>query len=123
MMSYRKLLVLFVSMWGVPMWAAAQESGPIRGIVVEAGTSIRLGSATISNSHTGQSTVSNSLGTFEISATVGDSPTNVLMGYETVHTKVKTLSDILIDIRSTRDRKSSAQEINVAVRVEYMGGR
>lgn len=98
-MSYRKLLALFISMWLVPMWAAAQESGPIRGIVVEAGTSIRLGSATISNSNTGQSTASNGLGTFEIEATVGDSLVIVLMGYETVRTEVKTLSDILIDMR------------------------
>src|SRR5690606_16241164 len=31
--------------------------------------------------------------------TVGDSLVIVLMGYETVHTEVKTLSDILIDMR------------------------
>src|SRR5690606_11392362 len=99
-MSYRSLLVLFVSMWMLPMWLVAQESGPIRGIVVEAGTSKRLGSATISNINTGRSTASNSMGTFEIRATVGDSLEIALMGYETVRTAVNTLSDILIDMRS-----------------------
>ncbi len=81
------------------MWLAAQESGPIRGIVVEAGTSKRLGSATISNRNTGQASASNSLGNFEITATVGDSLEISLMGYETIRTEVKTLSDILIDMR------------------------
>lgn len=99
-MSYRSLLVLFFSMCLAPLGLHAQESGIIRGIVVEAGSSKRLGSATISNSNTGQSTVSNSLGTFEIRATVGDSLKVVLMGYETVYTEVKTLSDILIDMRT-----------------------
>ncbi|MEC3878287.1 carboxypeptidase-like regulatory domain-containing protein [Parapedobacter sp. 10938] len=98
-MSYRNLLVLMVSMWALPMGLMAQEAGLIRGIVVEAGTSKRLGSATISNINTGQSTVSNSLGTFEIKATVGDSLQIVLMGYTTVLTEIKTLSDILIDMR------------------------
>ena len=98
-MSYRKLLVLFVSIWMVPVWVFAQESGAIRGIVVEAGKSTRLGSATVSNLNTGQSVVSNSLGNFEIEATVGDSLEVMLMGYEPVHTEVKTLSDILIDLR------------------------
>jgi len=87
-------------MWMLPMWLVAQESGPIRGIVVEAGTSKRLGSATISNINTGRSTASNSMGTFEIRATVGDSLEIALMGYETVRTAVNTLSDILIDMRS-----------------------
>lgn len=98
-MSYHNLLTLFISIWVLPSWLAAQEAGPIRGIVVEAGTSKRLGSATISNSNTGQSTVSNGLGNFEIRATVGDSLEIALMGYETVRTEVKTLSDILIDMR------------------------
>ena len=99
-MSYRSLLTLFVSMWLLPTWLSAQESGTIRGIVVEAGSSNRLGSATISNKNTGQSTVSNSLGTFEINATVGDSLEVLLMGYESVLTEVKTLSDILIDMHA-----------------------
>jgi len=98
-MSYRSLLALFVSMWLLPTWLGAQESGTIRGIVVESGTSKRLGSATISNVSTGQSSASNSLGTFEIEATVGDSLEVSLMGYETAHAEVKTLSDILIDMR------------------------
>lgn len=98
-MRYRNLLVLVVSMWVLPMGLAAQESGPVRGIVVEAGTSKRLGSATIANINTGRSTASNGMGTFEIEATVGDSLEIALMGYETVRTEVKTLSDILIDMR------------------------
>ncbi|WP_374743244.1 carboxypeptidase-like regulatory domain-containing protein [Parapedobacter sp. 2B3] len=98
-MDYRYLLALFVLMGVLPLRVGAQESGTIRGIVVEAGTSKRLGSATISNVNTGQSTASNSLGTFEIKATVGDSLEVLLMGYGTVQTEVKTLSDILIDMR------------------------
>ena len=98
-MSYRNIIVLFLSLWVFPTWLCAQESGTIRGIVVEAGTSKRLGSATISNKNTGQSTASNSLGTFELWATVGDSLVVSLMGYETDFAEVKTLSDILIDMR------------------------
>src|SRR5690554_8110760 len=99
-MSYRSIIMLSLSLWVFPAWLCAQESGTIRGIVVESGTSKRLGSATISNINTGRSTASNSLGTFEIGATVGDSIEVLLMGYETVRTEIKTLSDILIDMRS-----------------------
>ncbi len=76
----------------------AQESGEIRGIVVEAGTSKRLGSVTITNTNTGQTSASGSLGTFEIWASVGDTLMASIMGYQTTSTEVKTLSDILIDM-------------------------
>lgn len=98
-MNYRGILALFASMLLLPAWLFAQESGTVRGIVVESGSSKRLGSATISNVSTGQFTASNSLGTFEIAATVGDSITVSLMGYETAYAEIKTLSDILIDMK------------------------
>ena len=84
----------------LPMLLHAQESGVIRGIVLESGTSKRLGSATVTNKNSGQITASNSVGTFEIRATVGDSLTVYLMGYQTVGTEVTTLSDILIDMKA-----------------------
>lgn len=95
-----KITTLLVAVCLLPMWLQAQESGVIRGIVLESGTSKRLGSATITNINTGQVTASNSLGTFEIMATVGDSLGVDLMGYQTVRTEVKTLSDILIDMKA-----------------------
>ena len=98
-MKYCSLFALIVSIWVIPKFAYTQESGPVRGIIVEAGTSKRLGSATVTNLVTGRSTVSNSLGTFEIGATVGDSIEVALMGYRAVRTDINTLSDILIDMR------------------------
>ncbi len=98
-MSYLNKILLLISILLLPAWLYAQESGVIRGIVVEAGTSKRLGSVTVTNQHTGQATASGSLGTFEIRATVGDSLVATLMGYEIAVTEVKTLSDILIDMR------------------------
>ncbi|SFC46195.1 CarboxypepD_reg-like domain-containing protein [Parapedobacter composti] len=92
-------IALLISVGLLPLWSLAQESGAIRGIVVEAGTSKRLGSVTIVNKKTGRTTASNNLGTFEISATVGDTLTANLMGYQAVSTEVKTLSDILIDMK------------------------
>lgn len=92
-------IVLFISMVMLPVALWAQESGMVSGIVVEAGSSKRLGSATITNKNTGQTAASGSLGTFEILASVGDSLVATLMGYQTVVTEVKTMSDILIDMR------------------------
>ncbi|MGK6350241.1 carboxypeptidase-like regulatory domain-containing protein [Parapedobacter sp. DT-150] len=92
-------IVLFVSICLFPVALYAQESGTIRGIVVEAGTSKRLGSVTVANKNTGQTTASGSLGTFEIRASVGDTLTANIMGYEAASTEVKTLSDILIDMK------------------------
>lgn len=78
---------------------AAQEAGTVRGIIVESGSSTRLGSATIMNKRTGQTTASNGVGTFEIHAQVGDTLTITLMGYDPATTEIKTLSDILIDLK------------------------
>jgi len=92
-------IALLVSVCLFSLGLSAQEAGTIRGIVVEAGTSTRLGSATIINKRTGQTTASGSLGTFEINATVGDTLTAALMGYQTATVEVKTLSDILVDLK------------------------
>ncbi|GGG76414.1 hypothetical protein GCM10007415_05230 [Parapedobacter pyrenivorans] len=91
-------IVLFISLLILPTWLFAQESGIVRGIVVEAGSSKRLGSVTITNKTTGQAAASGSLGTFELWASVGDSLVATLMGYQTATTEIKTLSDILIDM-------------------------
>ncbi|MBK1441243.1 carboxypeptidase-like regulatory domain-containing protein [Parapedobacter sp. ISTM3] len=98
-MSRRTKIALIASVWLLPFWLYAQESGIIRGIVVEAGTSKRIGNVTIVNQRTGQSTASSSLGTFEINASVGDTLIANSMGYQSMTTEVKTLSDILIDMR------------------------
>lgn len=97
-MRHLNKIALFISMLMLPTWLCAQESGIVRGIVVEAGSSKRLGSVTITNKNTGQASASGSLGTFEIWASVGDSLVATIMGYQTATTEVKTLSDILIDM-------------------------
>lgn len=91
-------ILLFVSIWLLPVKLFAQESGTIRGIVVEAGTAKRLGGVTLTNKNTGQSSVSSGLGTFEIRVTVGDTLVANSMGYQSAATEIKTLSDILIDM-------------------------
>lgn len=91
-------LLAFVCL--LPGWLSAQEAGSIRGIVVEAGTSKRMGSVTVTNKRTGESTFSGSLGTFEIGVSVGDTLTASIMGYQPAFVVVETLSDILIDMKS-----------------------
>lgn len=93
-------ILLFVSICMLPIGLFAQESGIIRGIVVEAGSSKRLGGATITNKNTGQSSVSSGLGTFEIAVSVGDTLVANSIGYQSASTEIKTLSDILIDMTS-----------------------
>ncbi len=123
-MTYVAKITLFMFTCLMPVLLRAQESGVVRGIVVESGTSKRLGSATITNINTGQSTASNGVGTFEIRATVGDSLTVNMMGYQTVRTEIKTLSDILIDMRPdsiiletvTIDQMSKEAELRDAMR-------
>ncbi|SEL73269.1 carboxypeptidase-like regulatory domain-containing protein [Parapedobacter koreensis] len=117
-------IMLIISVWLPPVWLYAQESGTIRGIVVEAGTSNRLGSVTITNKKTGQSTVSSGVGTFELNVSVGDTLTANIMGYTPISTEVKTLSDILIDMRPGSimldqvdvNRMSKEAELNDAMR-------
>jgi len=91
-------ILLFAFICLSPIVGYAQESGVIRGIVVEAGTSKRLGSVTIANQNTGQRAASGSSGTFEILVSVGDTLQASSMGYQIATTEIKTLSDILIDL-------------------------
>ncbi|PPL01401.1 carboxypeptidase-like regulatory domain-containing protein [Parapedobacter indicus] len=91
-------ILLFVFISVLPIGLFAQESGVIRGIVVEAGTSKRLGGATITNKNTGQNSASSGLGTFEITASVGDTLVANSIGYQSAIAEIKTLSDILIDM-------------------------
>ncbi|WP_257666958.1 carboxypeptidase-like regulatory domain-containing protein [Parapedobacter tibetensis] len=116
--------ILFVLVSCLPIGLFAQESGTIRGIIVEAGTSKRLSNVTIINKNTGRTTVSNNVGTFELHATVGDSITVNTMGYEQAVTEIKTLSDILIDMKPESivletvnvDRMSKEAELNDVMR-------
>lgn len=102
----------------------AQESGIVRGIVVEQGASTRIGNASIVNKTTHRSTNSSYTGDFEISATVGDSISISKMGYQTVTTVINTLSDILIDLKKgsirieevTIQRMSKEAEMQDAMR-------
>src|SRR5690606_4822122 len=91
-------ILLFISIGLFPIGLAAQESGTIRGIVVEAGASTRLGGVTITNTNTGQNSVSSGLGTFEIRVSIGDTLVANSVGYEPAAVEIKTLSDILIDM-------------------------
>lgn len=108
----------------MPIYLLAQESGTVRGIAVEAGSSKRLGGVTVSNKRTGESTASSGVGTFEIKATVGDTLVANLMGYQLVTTEVKTLSDILIDMKPSNilldqvdvNRMSKEAELRDAMR-------
>lgn len=91
-------ILLFISSGLFPIGLAAQESGIIRGIVVEAGSSTRLGGVTITNKNSGQNSVSSGLGTFEIRVSIGDTLVANSVGYEPAAVDIKTLSDILIDM-------------------------
>lgn len=91
--------IAFVICGMLPVVLSAQESGVIRGIVVEAGSSKRLSGVTITNKNTQRTAISNNLGTFEIYVTVGDSLTATSVGYEPVSTEINTLSDILLDMK------------------------
>ena len=117
-----KIAILFCSLL-MPAWIYAQEQGVIRGIVVESGSSKRISGVTITNQQTQRTAISNNLGTFEIYATVGDSLTASSVGYESIATEVKTLSDILLDMRVasiqletvTVERQSKAAELREAM--------
>src|SRR5690606_32187642 len=90
------LLWIFICL--VRLEVYGQESGVVRGIVVEAGTSKRLGGVTLTNKRSGESAISSSLGTFEIRVSIGDTLLANSMGYEPGSAEIKTLSDILIDL-------------------------
>lgn len=74
-----------------------QESGTIRGVVVEAANGARVAQANITNKSNQQSATSGYTGEFDIAVTVGDSLVISKMGYRSVSLEIKTLSDILIN--------------------------
>lgn len=89
-------IILMVCLY-IPSLLHAQESGTVRGIVVEASNGTRVAQANITNKRTQQTAVSGYTGEFQITAAVGDSLVISKMGYKTVATEIKTLSDILIN--------------------------
>lgn len=123
MSRYITSLIAVVCSFMLYTLSYAQESGVIRGIVVEAGSSKRLSGVTITNKNTQRTTISNNLGTFEIYATVGDSLTASSVGYEPLATEIMTMSDILLDMKVgsiqletvTVDRMSKEAELRDAM--------
>lgn len=95
----RKLLSYITLIIGLCLPGAllAQESGTIRGLVVEASGSARVAQANVTNTRTKQVAVSSLTGEFAIDAAVGDSLVISKLGFQTVTTEIKTLSDILIN--------------------------
>lgn len=95
----RKLLSHITLFMGLclPLALSAQESGTVRGLVVEASGSARVAQANVTNTRTKQVAVSSPSGEFSIEATVGDSLLISKLGFQTVATEIKTLSDILIN--------------------------
>ncbi len=89
--------IVLIACLCLPFALIAQERGTVRGLVVEASGSARVGQANITNLQNRQVSVSSPTGEFQIEATVGDSIVISKVGYQTVITEIKTLSDILIN--------------------------
>lgn len=82
----------------------AQEAGSIQGLVLESGSSIRLGSVNVYNKQTRNTVTTDGLGVFRLYAQVGDTLVLSKVGYDLQTTVITTLSDILIDLRSSSYR-------------------
>lgn len=81
----------------LPAALRAQESGTVRGLVVEANDGARVSQANITNLRTRQLAQSSPTGEFQLAVTVGDSLAISKVGYRTVVTEIKTMGDILIN--------------------------
>lgn len=75
------------------------EQGVVRGVVLEIGSSRRVSEVNVTNTRTGKVVPTNLRGEFALEARVGDSLVFSKIGYQTNKTDVRTLSEILIDIR------------------------
>lgn len=82
----------------------AQESGTIQGLVLEAGSSVRIGSVNIHNRQTKNTVSTDPQGVFRIFVHVGDTLVLSKVGYETQTTVIHTLSDILLDLHAVTQR-------------------
>lgn len=82
----------------------AQESGSIQGLVLEAGSSVRIGSVNVHNRQTRNTVSTDPQGVFRIFVQVGDTLVLSKVGYETHTTVIHTLSDILIDLHAVTHR-------------------
>lgn len=76
-----------------------QEQGIVRGVVLESGTSHRVSQVNVTNVRTRRAVATDSRGEFALEVRVGDSLVFSKLGYEETHIEIRTLSDILIDIR------------------------
>lgn len=95
------LCMIAVAAFVIPVLLHAQESGTVRGVIVEAGSNNRVANANITNKTTNLTVTSNLSGDFQLSAQVGDSLIIRKLGYLEVVTEIKTLSDILIDLKQS----------------------
>ncbi len=91
------LSILFTLFTGYSL--QAQESGSISGLVLEKGTSNRIGDANITNLRSNYTTRSNAYGVFVMPVSIGDTLSLNKVGYGPVKTIVRTLEDILIDLQ------------------------
>lgn len=96
-------LVIWFSISGSHL-LMAQEAGTIQGLVLESGSSIRLGSVNVYNKQTRSTVSTDGLGVFRLYAQVGDTLVLSKVGYDLQTTVITTLSDILIDLKSSSYR-------------------
>lgn len=98
---------------------ALQEQGIIRGVVLESGSSRRVSEVNVTNVRTSKVVATDIKGEFALEVRVGDSLVFSKLGYERSSTEIRTLSDILIDIRPssvlletvTVERRSREEEM------------
>lgn len=102
-----------------PSHTFAQESGTIKGVVLEAGRSVRIAYVNVRNQQIGTTVSTDNIGGFTIYATVGDTLVFSKVGYIPERVPIHTLSDILIDLKTsstvletvTVERMSQEQEL------------
>lgn len=103
----------------LPVKGISQESGYIQGVVLESGTNLRVAHVTVKNQRNQVAVSTDNFGVFRISVSVGDTLEFSKLGYLSEKTLIHTLSDILIDLKSsstvletvTVERMSQEQEL------------
>ncbi|MCD0487185.1 hypothetical protein LPB86_03035 [Pedobacter sp. MC2016-14] len=103
------LFFLMFALMVVPFVSEAQQAGIVRGVIMERGTTTRLGDAEVVNKRTGASVQSNSFGFFQIGGLVTDTLMIFRIEYATTEAAVTSTKDMVIYL----NRGTNLKEVKI----------
>jgi hypothetical protein len=94
-----RCVLLFLCLVACFFWSFAQESGIVKGVVMENGTANRIASASIFNKRTNGTVKSNDFGLFQIQGLIGDTLVVYKQDYMDIEVVIPSEKDLLVQLK------------------------